>query len=242
MIVTKDKDFEPCPEFTGKAVCVDVTPLHEQQSQFGARQVFKIVFEVDLTLEDGKRACVWSNNFTPSLHEKSNLRKFLRQWFGRDLTDEELESFDTESLIGKPAMLVVIHDFKDHTTYANIASCTPDKSGSPLLPSGKFIRKQDRAAAGVASSNGSYHRTAAPAAGAEPVDYAAVKVHVGKCKGLELRDLSPEQVKALIDHWLPTAKANAKPTADDKRLIAALDVYSKNTAPKPDVPEDDVPF
>jgi hypothetical protein len=50
-----------------------------------------------------------------------------------------------------------------------------------------------------------------------------VKVHVGKCKGLELRDLAAEQVRALVEHWLPGAKANAKPSADDKRLIAALE-------------------
>jgi hypothetical protein len=50
-----------------------------------------------------------------------------------------------------------------------------------------------------------------------------VKIHVGKCKGLELRDLAPEQVQALIANWLPGAKANAKPLADDKRLMAALE-------------------
>ena len=30
-------------------------------------------------------------------------------------------------------------------------------------------------------------------------------------------------VKALIDKWLPKAKEQARPKADDKRLIAALD-------------------
>ena len=48
----------------------------------------------------------------------------------------------------------------------------------------------------------------------------------GRCKGLEVRDLAPEQVQALIEHWLPTAKANAKPTADDRRLIAALEWWA----------------
>jgi hypothetical protein len=28
-----------------------------------------------------------------------------------------------------------------------------------------------------------------------------------------------------VDEWLPTAKANTKPTADDRRLIAALEVW-----------------
>src|SRR5688500_11516026 len=60
--------FEPCPEFTGKAVCVDVTPLRKQQSQFGERDVFKLVFEVDRDKDDGSHYCVWSRNFTPSLN------------------------------------------------------------------------------------------------------------------------------------------------------------------------------
>ncbi len=54
-IKTNNSNFEPCPEFTGKAVCVDVTPLRKQQSQFGEREVFKLVFEVDLERDDGSR-------------------------------------------------------------------------------------------------------------------------------------------------------------------------------------------
>ena len=73
MIKGSNKKFETCPEFSGKAVCVDVTPLRKQQSQFGERDVFKIVFEVDLVKEDGSRPCVWSNNYTPSLNEKAKI-------------------------------------------------------------------------------------------------------------------------------------------------------------------------
>src|SRR2546422_4928739 len=137
MKIKESNDFETCPEFTGKSVCVDVTPLRKQQSQYGERNVFKIVFEVDADKKDGGRYGVWSNNFTPTLNEKASLRKFLRGWFGRDLSKTELEDFDTETLIGKPAQLVVVHQHKDGKVYANIAACTPDKSGEPLKPSGK---------------------------------------------------------------------------------------------------------
>jgi hypothetical protein len=228
-IKANNSDFEPCPEFTGKAVCVDVTPLRKQQSQYGERNVFRIVFEVDTEKEDGAPYAVWSPNFTPTLNEKASLRKFLRGWFGRDLSTAELEDFDTETLIGKPAQLVVVHEHKDGKVYANIAACTPDKSGEPLKLSGKFVRAKDRAAtAGAngapatgAAAPGGYRRAQQPpGAGSE---HASVKVHVGKCKGLELRDLAPEQVQALITSWLPMAKATAKPLADDKRLMAALE-------------------
>ena len=66
------------------------------------------------------------------------------------------------------------------------------------------------------------------------MNHATVKIHVGKCKGLELRDLAPDQVRAIVERWLPTAKANAKPTADDRRLMAALEWWEKEN--------DDCPF
>ena len=251
-IKANNNNFEACPEFTGKAVCVDVTPLRKQQSQFGERNVFKIVFEANSEKEDGTRYGVWSNNFTPTLNEKSSLRKFLRGWFGRDLSAAELSDFDTETLIGRPAQLVVVHEHKDGEVYANIAACTPDKSNEPLAPSGKFVRYKDRppkdgergaanAEAQNGSSNGGGYRRTQPAS-ATPTEggtnHAVVKIHVGKCKGLELRDLAAEQVQALVANWLPTAKANAKPTADDKRLMAALEWWEAEHAGA----ADDLPY
>jgi hypothetical protein len=235
-------NFDPCPEFTGKAVCVDVTPLRKQQSQYGERDVFRLVFEVDAAKEDGSRPCVWSHNFTPSLNEKANLRKFLRAWFGRDLMESEMAEFDTETLIGKPAQLVVVHEHKDGHVYANIAACTPDKSGAPLQPSGKFVRRKDKEEAGLptnaagAAGGTGYRRAEGTGSGA--VDHAAVKVHVGKYTGIELRDLNLEAVQALAEKWLPTAKANAKPSADDKRLVAALEWWQA----KQEKENDNVPY
>jgi len=119
--------------------------------------------------------------------------------------------------------------------YANIAACTPEKSGNPLKPSGKFIRAKDRQANNI-PANG-YRRAEQPAG--ESGDLGATKIHVGRCKGLEVRDLAPEQVQALIQNWLPTAKANAKPLADDRRLMAALDAWRAAQQPAED---DNVPY
>jgi hypothetical protein len=249
----KGQEFEPCPEFIGKAVCVDVTPLKKQTSEFGEREIFRVVFEVDVPREDGSRFCVWSKGFTASLHEKANFRKFLKMWFGRDLTEEELASFDTESLIGRGAQVNVIHEEHEGKTYANIVACTPDKSGAPLLATGKFIRAKDRedhsghgrAESGSGSGGGRDYRRAeqGPARAAGPVDHALVKIHVGSCAGHELRDLSEEQVKKLVANWLPIGRANAKPTADDRRLMGALDwwvaMQAKATA---DAAADEVPY
>lgn len=225
--------FTPHDEGSFRAVCVDVTPLVKQQSKFGEREVFKLVFETDGTeREDGSRQCVWSRGFTPSLNEKANFRKFLRQWRGRDLTPAEEAEFDTETLIGQPANLVIVHETGETgEVYANIAACTKC-IGEPLAPSGKFIRKKDREEQAANGDAASYRNAAKPESAAEVnasvddtqagADWTKVKVHVGKHAGVELRDLDPEAIEKLTANWLPKHESNAKATADDKRLAAAL--------------------
>jgi hypothetical protein len=243
-IKTNGGNFQPCPEYTGSAVCVDVTPLKTVQTQYGPKEKFRFVFEIGETKDDGTPWCVWSAPFTPSYHENSALRPFLRKWMGRELTAEETKTFDTEDLLGRPAHITVIHEHSDGEVYANIALIQPDKAAQPLTPSGKFVRMKDRPpkdGQSATAGQGGYRRTEQPAAGGG--DLLATKIHVGRCKGLEVRDLSPEQVGALISNWLPTAKANAKPTADDKRLIAALEAWQAaqgGTATKED--EDDINY
>ena len=98
---------------------------------------------------------------------------------------------------------------------------------------------KDRPPKDGAGAQGGGYRRAEPA-GDTSADLGATKIHVGKCKGLEVRDLLPEQVGALVANWLPAAKANVKPTADDKRLIAALESWQAAQAAKP--ADDDVPY
>src|SRR6478609_4513058 len=232
---TNNGNFQPCPEYTGPAVLVDVTPLKTVQTQYGPKDKFRCVFEIGETKDDGTPWCVWSAPFTPSYHENAALRPFLRKWLGRELSPEEIKNFDTEELLGRAAHITVIHEHSDGEVYANIALIQPDKSAQPLKPSGKFVRMKDRQAAPAGNSAGGHggYRRAEPA-GDNSGDLGATKIHVGKCKGLEVRDLSPEQVGALVENWLPTAKANAKPTADDKRLIAALESWQATQKPAED--------
>lgn len=220
--------FNPHEEGTFRAVCVDVTPLVKQTSKFGESEVFRLVFETDAPArEDGSRQCVWSRGFTPSLNEKANFRKFLRQWFGRDLTAAEEAEFDTEALLlGKSAQVVITHDHSDNgNTYANIVACTPYKGNDPLKSSGKFTRKKDREAKGEEANYRGAAKPSEPVREAEPVDatqagddWATVKVHVGKFAGVEVRDLDPEAIERLNNNWVP----NAGTTAADQRLVKAL--------------------
>jgi len=98
----------------------------------------------------------------------------------------------------------------------------------------RAVKPGDKGSAGVEPDE--------PAPKASPADaitsdnYGDVKVHVGKCKGQALRDLTPEQVTGLVTHWLPAAKANSRPTADDQRLMKALELATSKTA------DDNVPY
>lgn len=222
-------NFEPHPETDAavKAVIVDVTPLKTMQSQYGEREVFKLVFESEMEDDEGTRFCVWSRPYTPSLNAKANFRKDLKKLLGRDLTAQELDEFDTENLIGMGAKLMIQHAHSEdgNRTFANIALIKQD-DGKALKPSGKYTRVKDREEkpnSGESGAGASYRKT--PSAESDEDgrdDWQKTKVHVGKHKGVDLGDLDAEAVQALIEKWLPKADAMEKPKADDKRLIKAL--------------------
>lgn len=209
--------FEAHPEYDGQAVCVDVTPLKKTQSSFGERETFRIVFETKELRQDGKPYLVFSRSFTPSLHEKSALRAFLKQWMGRDLTIAEQNEFDTESLVGRPARVSVVHSDYNGNTYANIGLIRPDKSGEPLKTSGGYVRQRDR------QNNDEKFRSASNRdESPTPSDWRRVKVHVGRHTGIDLGELDRESVEALVSKWLPSALEKEKPLKADRDLIAAL--------------------
>jgi hypothetical protein len=243
MLIQKNsKSFEPCPEYSGQAVVVDVTPLKKTETAYGPKETFKIVFETSLLREDGTPYCVWSRGFTPSLHEKAAFAQFIRKWFGRALTAAEEAEFDTENLLGKTAEITVVHEEgRTGETYANIALIRPDKTGKAMKPSGKFKRMKDREQNNGAA-DAEYRRAEQAHDPGDTTDWRRTKVHIGKHKGLDVGDLDRAAVQALIEHWLPEVKAKAKPLADDKRLIAALEAAQKELAAEAEVDPDNIPY
>lgn len=233
--------FTPCPEYTGRAVCVDITPLKTYETEYGPKQKFKIAFELDMIDKTRTPVQPWvvmTAPMTASLHEKAGLTKFLRDWHGRALTAEETTSLNLDSLIGRPATVVIVHELsKDGTkTFSNIKLIMAHKNGEPLKPSGLWIRMEDRP-----PKDDDQVKTVVPATAA-PVAISPIKVHVGKFKGVPLSELTPDAVRGLAEHWLPKAKVSTGKTPEDIALIAGINWRLEELA-KADEPNfDDVPF
>jgi len=81
--------------------------------------------------EKGEQPQVISKEFTLSLHEKATLRGFLKNWRGKDFTDEEAKAFDIEKLVGAPCMLNITHKTKKDGSgiYAEIGSVSAMPKG-----------------------------------------------------------------------------------------------------------------
>jgi hypothetical protein len=73
-----------------------------------------------LQTADGKPLIV-SKRYTLSLDEKATLRKDLEAWRGKAFTQEELDGFNLEVLLGKCCMVSITHSTYDGKEYANIA-------------------------------------------------------------------------------------------------------------------------
>jgi hypothetical protein len=125
-------DFKSLPPGTHLAICNLIADLGMQPGSAmyptPKHQVF-IRFEVPAERvqyeKDGKKLdgpIVIGQTFTASMNEKANLRKQLESWLGKAFTDDEAESFDVSTILGKPAMLSVIENRKGDKTYTNIVS------------------------------------------------------------------------------------------------------------------------
>lgn len=81
--------------------------------------------------EKGEQPYVLSKEFTLSLADKSNLKKFLESWRGQNFTKEELAGFDISKLLGAKCLMSVKH--KEPNAEGKV---WPEISGVALLPKG----------------------------------------------------------------------------------------------------------
>lgn len=235
-------DFEPHPitDNPVRAVVVDVTPPVKQQTDWGEKERIRIVYETEVKDKDGNPCYVWSKPMSLSLagaegKKVSALRTELEKILGRKL--EANETFDTDQvpnpnyptdvqIVGKPVRLIVEHTQRDGNVYADITFLGAHKPefGEPYRACGKFVRKKDRQ---EKQDGGASYQKAPTAQATVPEaaeDFTKTKVHVGQFAGSTLGEVPPEAVLRLHEKWLPAVTAaDYKQTADDRRLIAALE-------------------
>jgi hypothetical protein len=175
----------------------------------------------------------------------------------------EQKEFETEELVGKCFDISVIHEeSEDGRIFDQIALCRPWK-GEKIEPSSDYVRVRDRKegkgrrrsekddddgdggeGSSEPSKESTFRRAEQASKTKDPSDHGLIKVHVGKHKGLELRDLTREAIEKLIEGWLTKVFPEIeKPLADDRRLAAALEAYRKKFSGEPDEEDpDDVPY
>ena len=126
----------PVEPGTYLAICVGVYDLGEQQTEWKGKTRYsnQIMFTFELsgvTIEvDGEqKPRQLSRSFAVSTSSKSGLRKFLTSWRGRAFTDEEIRAFNTDTLLGRSAMIQVV--LNDTGEYSNIDGVMQIPKGMP---------------------------------------------------------------------------------------------------------------
>ena len=123
--------FEPHAAGQFAARCVDVLNMGEKVEQFGdhPQKLVKkcaLVFVTGEKRDDGNPDTV-SVEFTVSMGERANLRRFLEDWRGKSYTDEEADAgVPIHKLEGQPALITVEHKKSSKKRlYAKIKAVQP---------------------------------------------------------------------------------------------------------------------
>ncbi len=183
------ESFSKAPAGQYQAVCAEVVDLgfsdreytNQQTGVKETRTVHEIQYHFQLNKADaetGKRYEIRTKKLNLILSEKSNLRAFLTQWRGHDLTPEELRPPGVDvDLTGRNALIQVIHTQSGDKTYANIGSIMPLMEGMPEITTDEhYQKKQPSADAAKAAPVGATAQAAAtpqPVAAAVPTPNAA---------------------------------------------------------------------
>lgn len=130
--ITINADARPLPpEGVIDAVCVKIEDRGIVKTQWGDRHKISVVWQINALKQNGERFEV-AKWFTPSMYGKSNLRKCLTSWRGRDLNaDEEKQGFNTDVLIGLPCRLELVHVTSDDGhLYTSVQNVLPPSETS----------------------------------------------------------------------------------------------------------------
>jgi hypothetical protein len=140
-------DFNTAPEGLHNAVCVDMVDLGVKKTPWGDKHKCRLWWQLEVRDDEGRRHTVFKD-YTVSLDQKANLTKDLEAWRGRQFTEQELDGFDVETVIGAPCQLQVSHNLGSNgNTYANVMTVVPVGKGMTKIRPEDWTRIQDREAA-----------------------------------------------------------------------------------------------
>ena len=135
-------DFEKAPEGMHVARCFKVVDCgtHFDEKWHKAKRLGWLYFELPNALmsenDNGeRRPFIIGKRYTLSHNEKAILRLDLESWYGKKFNTGDLNKaggFDLEKLVGRPAMINVVHS--DDGNYANIMSINPLPQGTECPP------------------------------------------------------------------------------------------------------------
>lgn len=125
-----ESKFKPHPEGQFLAQCVDTIDLGERPESFTGKPTklahkCAIVFRTGERNEETGEYIDVAREFTVSMGDLANLRKFLEQWRGKPYTPEQIEEgVPLHKLTGNHALVTVAHKVSgQNRTYANITAC-----------------------------------------------------------------------------------------------------------------------
>lgn len=129
--------YKPIEEGTYMALCyglIDIGDVYSEKFDKCSPK-FMILWELvgagTVTIDGREFNRTVSNSYSKSLGTKSNLRKDLRAWRGREFTEEELKKFDMVNILGAPCQIQIINQTVNGKTFSNIAAIMNLPKGMP---------------------------------------------------------------------------------------------------------------
>lgn len=136
----QSKSFTPVPAGSHIGRAIHCISLGTQPAQGEFAATFKVLLGWEIpdeiiAFEGEEKPMICSKEYSLSLGKKSNLRRDLEGWRGREFTADELKGFQVENVLDKPAMLNIIHKTSaSGNTYAVISSISALPKGVVCKP------------------------------------------------------------------------------------------------------------
>jgi hypothetical protein len=119
------------PEGNHPAICVQVLDLGTHKGEYNGKPKVNRKVRISWELPEekavfhedrGEEPFMVSRTYNFSVSDKSTFRKDLESWRGRAFTEEELETFDIEKLLGVGAMVNVAINDKGYSDVSTVAA------------------------------------------------------------------------------------------------------------------------